>query len=417
MKHFWLLLTLCGGVGLSAAWALNQAKYGHRDAYLDRLNLKDVTADNVIELVKADQKSSGARVELLSEESHHFGSMAPGDEGEHTFRIKNVGTEPLSLKEGASTCKCTIGTLNQNTLAPGEETEIVVSWTVKTQKKDFSQKAQVITNDPHKVVLDFVIQGDVVRDIEFAPRAIQFGEVAAGEPFEVEAQMYSFYDNEIEISEVKFLSEQMNKLSKFDVEPFDPTVGEGEFSKATRGYNIKARVRSGLSQGAVATRMQVVFHVRDNQGEFVKEDESRVPVSFLSDVETTGFIAGQLSMVESTKIKSRQGAYVIELGALEDDDSKKARGFIKLKGSERDNTNLSIGEVEPAEAIQAKLGKPIKQESTVLYPLELEIIPGDKPFDLRGKSKGDYGTIWIETDNPKVPRMLIGVKFSIDAKQ
>jgi hypothetical protein len=52
----------------------------------------------------------------------------------------------------------------------------------------------------------------------------------------------------------------------------------------------------------------------------------------------------------------------------------------------------------------------------VLYPLQLEIIPGDKPIDLTGKAEGDYGKLWIESDNPKVPKMLIVVKFAIDAK-
>lgn len=379
--------------------------------------MTDVDASNVMELVLAEQRGSGARVELLTEESHNFGVMAPGDKGSHVFRIKNVGTEDLKLKKGASTCKCTIGSFDSDVVKPGEETEIHVSWTVNTGKNTFSQQAQVITNDPLRVVLDFKIDGDVVRDIEFSPRAVQFDEVAAGESFEVNAKMYSFYDNEIEVGGARFSSEQMDKLADIEITPFDPTEDDAEFAKAKKGYDIKAKVKPGLRQGAVSTTMLLDFKVRDDEGNFVyDDDEIRKPLIFTAEVSTTGFIAGPLSMVENAKIKSAEGGYIVNLGKQELADSKKTIVFIKLKGSERHSTKLTIGGIEPAEAIKAKLGKPSERGATVVYPLELEIIPGDKPIDLTGKSKDDYGTLWIQSDNPKVPKMLIGVKFAIDAK-
>jgi hypothetical protein len=416
VKHFGLFAILAGAIGLSAAWAFNYSEHGHRDAYLDRLNMRDVSAENVLELVKADQQSSDARVELLTPEKHEFGVMSPGEKGEKAFRIKNVGTDVLTLKTGASTCKCTIGSLESNTLEPGEETEILISWTVKTDKNTFSQQAQVITNDPRHVVLNFEISGEVVRDIQFAPRDWLFGEVAAGESFEVKGKVFSFYKQDIEFVKARFVSEQISELADIEVTPFQPSEKDGELAKATQGFDIKAFVKPGLRQGAVSTRLLFEFHVPDELGNPVLDDESREPLLFGADVKVTGFISGQLSMVESNKIKSVDGGYIFNLGKITGDDSRKARGFIKLKGSQKDSTKLTIGEVSPAEAIEATLGKPINQGKTVLYPLQLEIIPGDKPIDLTGKAEGDYGKVWIESDNPKVPKMLIVVKFAIDSK-
>ncbi len=416
MKYFWLIVILSGGLGIGAAWAFNYARFGHREAYFDRMNMDDITGDNVMEIVIADQSNSGAKAELLTEENFHFGVMAPGDQGEKLFRIRNAGTEDLTLLEGASTCKCTIGSFGSSVLKPGEETDIKVSWTVKTQEREFSQRAQVITNDPSRVTLDFQITGEVVRDIEFSPRDLVFKEVATGEPIQMSCKMYSFYDNDIEVGEPFFRSQQMNDLATFTVKPFDPSEEDKEYAKAHKGYEITAEVKSGMRQGAVSTLLSVPFSIHDQDGNYILDDETEDRLVFHADLATTGFITGQLSMVESTKIKASAGGYLFTLGKLGREDSKKARGFIKLKGSQNDNTILTIGEVDPDDVIKAKLGKPINQGTTVLYPLELEIIPGDSPIDMMGKSKGEYGTVWIESDNPKVPKMLIGIKFAVDAK-
>jgi hypothetical protein len=52
----------------------------------------------------------------------------------------------------------------------------------------------------------------------------------------------------------------------------------------------------------------------------------------------------------------------------------------------------------------------------LLYPLELELIPGKEPIERLGKSKDDYGSVWIESDNPKVTRMRIALKFALEGR-
>ena len=54
--------------------------------------------------------------------------------------------------------------------------------------------------------------------------------------------------------------------------------------------------------------------------------------------------------------------------------------------------------------------------SQVIYPLNLEIIPGDKPLDYLGKSGTDFGWLWIESDNDKVARMRVAIKFAVDPR-
>ncbi|MCG8652715.1 MAG: hypothetical protein MI861_22945, partial [Pirellulales bacterium] len=80
-------------------------------------------------------------------------------------------------------------------------------------------------------------------------------------------------------------------------------------------------------------------------------------------------------------------------------------------------TNLKIGEVSPSSVIKATLGEPTAgQGSMKLFPLEIEIVPGEEAIARLGKNKDDYGNVWIESDNPKVTKMRIAVKFAVDPR-
>lgn len=87
-----------------------------------------------------------------------------------------------------------------------------------------------------------------------------------------------------------------------------------------------------------------------------------------------------------------------------------------LKGSERDNTTLRVGAISPEGVLKARLGEPKSRGTMTLYTLEIEVVPGDQPIARLGKNKDDYGNVWIESDNPKVTKMRIAVKFAVDPR-
>lgn len=418
MKYFWLFLVLAAVAGTGGAWLLNNQRYAGRETAFGKIQYgSNVDASNVIELVKQGYIKSGAKAEMLTEEFYDFGSMALNEKGSQTFKVKNVGTEPLSLKVGSSTCKCTIGSLSTNTLAPGEQTDIKIEWTVKTADKSFSQRAQIITNDPNKVVLDLRISGEVLRDLVFQQSGILLGDIAAGEGFGMEAKVYSYLENGIDVNKVSFVSKQLEELAEVEVEEFKASEADGDYSTATQSFKINVKVKPGLRQGLVSTRMLFNFFKNDEQGNRITDEESEEDARFFIATDINGRIVGALSVIESKMCKQLEdGNFLYNFGKLNDDDKRTAKVLIKLKGTESEGTTLRVGKVTPSEAIKATLEKAIGRGDTVLYPLEIEIVPGDEPIDLTGKNGQDYGSIWIESDNPKVPKMLIAVKFAINKK-
>ncbi|EMI28199.1 DUF1573 domain-containing protein, partial [Rhodopirellula europaea] len=151
MKTF-LVCLIVAGIGAAIAYNINESSYGRYEPHFGPIDFEgETTAANAMASLKKEWSEDIPKVELPDGNEHDFGIMQPDEEGEHIFRVKNVGDAPLTLKIGASTCKCTVGTLENESLAPGEETEVKMAWTVKTNETTFGQSAELRTNDPTQV--------------------------------------------------------------------------------------------------------------------------------------------------------------------------------------------------------------------------------------------------------------------------
>ena len=75
-----------------------------------------------------------------------------------------------------------------------------------------------------------------------------------------------------------------------------------------------------------------------------------------------------------------------------------------------------VGDVVPDSVINASLGEPIGRGSMTLYPLNIEFTPGADTVERLGNNSKDYGQIMIESNNPKVTKMQIALKFSLEGR-
>ncbi|WP_253154061.1 DUF1573 domain-containing protein [Stieleria tagensis] len=400
---------------------MNYSAYGFRKAKFGEITMDGtVTADNVMEKLKEFHSDSAAIAELQSDKNYDFGAMAPGTKGTHEFVIKNTGAEPLKLELGASTCKCTLGSLKDSELMPGESTSVELEWTVSSDKKTFSQSAELRTNDPTQPAIRLQVSGLVIREIEFEPKEVSFGEVLSGDEFQFTTKMYSYYETQIEPTKVSFGSEELTKLSDFKIEPFEVSDADGVHKQAKQGFNVITTVQPGLRQGPMVTTMNVGFKNPDYKAPTDATATNNVDDKdqlYYASAELAGRVIGSLTMIESSKLKSTSGGgYYWSLGRLDSEDSLEFKALVALKGSEKDTTNLTIGEVYPSDVIQAEFDAPLGKGSMQLFPLKLKLTPGDKTIDLLGKNKDDFGWVWIESDNPKVSRMRVAVKVLIEPR-
>ncbi len=289
---------------------------------------------------------------------------------------------------------------------------------MKSGSDDFSQSAEVITNDPKQVVIRFGINGRIIRDVDVVPETWTFGEVATGEPMVVKGTVYNFLDTDIAPTELKFSNEEMTALSEFDVEEFEPTEEEdGIRSAARQGFRVTVNIKPGMRQGAVSQNLLFGFKRVDENGEPLPGEGTAEERDKVIVAPTKGAIVGPLGMILSSRLQGREGGgYLYDFGRIREGEPLIAKALVVLKGSEKDNTELRIGETDPPGVVKATLGEPKGQGSMRLFPLEIELIPGKEPVERMGKDSNDYGSVWIESDNPKVTKMRIGLKFAIGAE-
>ncbi|QDT06704.1 hypothetical protein K227x_51200 [Rubripirellula lacrimiformis] len=433
MKNLWVWIIVSALIGTGTAWTINYQRYGYRPSEFGPFRVGgDVTPENVakfINLRSQEASETYGRVQVDGETEHDFGVMSPGDEGEKKFTVRNVGKGQLRLRVGASTCKCTIGELDKTVLEPGEQTDITLTWTVKPGSSEFGQSAQLLTNDPGMVAITLKITGKIVSDFQLVPEVWTFGEIAAGEPFEVSGLVYNFMSKPVDPVDVRFSDEKLTALSEFDIEELDRAdFGTGN-QKAVQAFRVTAKVQAGLPQGNISQNLVFGFNMAQPDDESdsetsqeTKDDDagdeelSATDSKLYASIPVKGRIVGALRMLESSKLTQVGTEFIYDFGRIGPDDSLIAKTFVVLKGEERDNTTLTVGKIKPEGVVRAELGEPKSRGSMVLYPLKIELVPSDKTISRLGKDKGDYGSIWIESDNPKASRMRVVLKFAIEGR-
>lgn len=418
MNKPWLWMLLSGLIGFGCAWVVNESRYGGPSRFGPLGTDTDLTAETANSYLEARAPGQGnPKIVVTGDLIHDFGVMTPGDEGEKVFEITNEGVSELELRLGASTCKCTIGSLDKESIAPGETTTVKLSWTVKANERTFSQSAQILTNDPANPALTFGISGRVIQDIDVVPEKWTFGEVASGDSFEVSGKIYNFMDYDIEPEKLRFSDPEMTKLSEFTVELFSPTKeADGIHSDARQAFNVRAAVKPGLRQGAFAPKLVFPFRSLVADDHVDSANEAQIDADLRILVPVSGRIVGELSMIVNDNVKEASGMYIYDLGRIQKNDPLTATAFVVLKGKERETVTLRVGDVSPDQVVKAKLGKPKGSGSMQLFPLEIELVPGSESVERQGLSKDDYGSVWIESDNPKVSKMRIALKFVLDGR-
>lgn len=439
MKTFAACL-IFAAIGVAVALLINERRYGHYEPAFGPISYRgEIDASNAMSSLEEQWSEKFPKAELPGGRTFDFGVMRRNEKGQHVFVVKNVGEEPLVLKVGASTCKCTVGELGDESLEPGEQTEVTMSWTVLTDESTFGQSAELRTNDPSLVAIRLEINGTVVRDVQTFPEEVTLGDVAAGEDTEFDVSVFSYMDVPMTAGDVKFSDEPIDEVTDFEVTSFEPSDQDGVNDSATQGFRIHAKIRPGLKQGPISSNVMLTLLPQADADTTAGDDAtanptapsttesspaandelsaSSLPAERVVYIPISGRVVGALSMLPNSRLKGMSGGgYVFDFGILGKDDPMTAKAFVRLKGDDHASTKLSIGEVSPPENVKATLGKPVGQGTMSLYPLELELIPGPSDMDRLGMNKGDYGFVMIESDDPQVPALKLILKFALPAR-
>jgi hypothetical protein len=95
-----------------------------------------------------------------------FGDVKPDQKVEKTFVVKNTGTKELVIDDVSSTCGCAATVLTSKNIAPGGETQLLVTYDPRVNKDKgtfVNRKVRIKSNDPAAPVAEFAITANVTN--------------------------------------------------------------------------------------------------------------------------------------------------------------------------------------------------------------------------------------------------------------
>ncbi|MCU0447046.1 MAG: DUF1573 domain-containing protein [Microscillaceae bacterium] len=113
-------------------------------------NFGNITAQTKLPLIKFDRTR------------HDFGKVNQNTNNTTTFKLINEGNAPLIIRKTKASCGCTAGQPQKTTLAPGESTNIDVTFASGTKQNKQNQTVTIISNDPANPRTTLYIEADVI---------------------------------------------------------------------------------------------------------------------------------------------------------------------------------------------------------------------------------------------------------------
>ena len=127
---------------------------------------------------------------ILQQSSFDFGDIKQGEKVSHTFVLSNGGGDLLTITDVKASCGCTAATPEDHELAPGQSTNLVVTFNSAGRMGKQSKTVRIYSNDPDNPEMLLSITGNVVSatsstnsspTIYFTETQHDFGKVNEGD--------------------------------------------------------------------------------------------------------------------------------------------------------------------------------------------------------------------------------------------
>jgi hypothetical protein len=332
-----------------------------------------------------------------------FGTVGVGAKGSHEFIIRNTGDAPLELTKGATSCTCTVsdfeekegGSTGAKVVQPGGSTKLNVQWRGKGDGGPFRQQASVLTNDPSRPQIAFVVEGTVVPTYKAVPTSITLPKLSTGSSEQATVTIFTFGKAQPTIDALSLTDEktaQFYSLASATLEPAELAAEAG----ATGGFRITADIRPGLPIGPLRQTIKAVF---------------RMPEEVTAEIPLEGSVSGDLALAGKAWDSSREA---LLLGTVSSRTGAESSLFLTVKGPHRADVRPVVREIVPdALKVVVGEGKPVGSGNVIRIPFTITIPPGSTPANHICSEQAPAGKIVLDTGHPESPTLTIPVCIAI----
>jgi hypothetical protein len=109
-----------------------------------------------------------------------FGEMDNSKDVEHAFLLKNDGNLTLEIGQVRASCGCTVASVSQKTVPPGQTTEVSARLSLRGRTGPQHKTITVQSNDPEQPNYMLTLQGTAISEMQIRPNQLFFGRIASG---------------------------------------------------------------------------------------------------------------------------------------------------------------------------------------------------------------------------------------------
>jgi uncharacterized cupredoxin-like copper-binding protein len=149
---------------------------------------------------------------VLQQTSYDFGDIKQGEKVSHDFVLSNSGGDLLTISNVSASCGCTAATPEKNELAPGESTNLTVSFNSSGRRGKQNKTIRIFSNDPQNPEMVLTITGVVVLPgestgnsptIYFPETQHDFGKVNEGDKVNYTFRFVNKGETALQIKDIK----------------------------------------------------------------------------------------------------------------------------------------------------------------------------------------------------------------------
>jgi hypothetical protein len=350
---------------------------------------------------------------------HDFGTVGAGGSGAYEFLVTNAGDGPLRLTRGATSCTCTIADFESDatatdpdaggtkTVPPGASTRVTLQWKGRGPGGPFRQQATILTDDPRRPEIIFVVEGTVVPTSKAVPETILFPRLTATTGDIAAVRIFAYGDEPPHVERCTIENDTAGPapdtgsddvfkgLLVPQTSPLDPVEVAAE-PGATGGLLLTVEARPGLPLGPLRARVTLTV---------------RMPDEVVIEIPVAATVTGDLSVVAAAWDRGRQA---LVLGTVSGRRGLRTQAFVMARGPDRETVRLTVREVVP-ETLRVIVGESseVGTGSAVRIPLEIVVPPGSRPANHLCSELGPAGRIVFNTGHPDSPTLTIPVCIAI----
>ncbi|MFM8735219.1 MAG: DUF1573 domain-containing protein [Pirellulales bacterium] len=338
------------------------------------------------------------------ETRHAFGTIGTGSTGSHEFVVRNAGDAPLTLRRGATSCTCTVSDFDEaeggspdgvKVVPPGDTTRIRVQWKGKGPGGPFRQQATIVSDDPRRPELVFVVEGVVVPTWKTVPEAIALPSVSSSAGGQAVVDVFTYGAEPPRVGDPSVDDSQAAHLCSFAAAPLSAEAIAAE-PGATGGFRLTVSLQAGLPVGLLKGTVKVPF---------------TAPGEMVAEIPFEATVGGDLVLAGPGWDSSRQS---LLLGTVSGRVGLRTRVFLTAKGPHRETVRPTVREVVPESLrVTVGAGSPIGSSGAVRIPIDIVIAPGSRPVNHLCSQQGPAGRIVLATGHPDLPEFTISVCLAI----